>query len=260
MHQNRLKTAIFTANYNNGKFFEDYINSFINQSIKPDYIIYVDDASKDDSWNLVLEGVRKLNNLVSETYSKIETKISGITFVAIRRSKNGGPAAARNDAIRFIKDQVNILFQCDSDDYYRKDKIKDSLAIFLKYPSVGLIYSDYSVLNEKTKEFGRTFKESYSFNLLMRECCISTNCCFASKIVDMVGFYDEDPNLKYIEDFEFYKRAATVCAIHHIPKDLFVYRVHGLNGTVVTPLETLNERHSIMHKKFNNWINASKGK
>ncbi len=262
MNQN-IKVGICTASYNSGKFFKDYLNSLLSQTMKPLYIVYCDDNSTDDSVDIIKSELPN-SGFEQKTLGFLDDRKSlwqsnGINFMLIQRQSNGGPAAARNDCLKYLKDKVDIVGLLDADDYYKPNKIKKCVEILLTHPNVGLVYSDYDVLNNEGV-LTREFKSAYSFNLLMQECIVSTNSFFPIKIIDLIGGYDEDPELKYIEDYYFWKKISTVSVIYAIPESLFVYRIHGQNGTVVTPMETLNKRHMVMNQKFQNWINQRNGR
>jgi GT2 family glycosyltransferase len=223
-----LKVGIITANYNNQKYFEEYIGGLLGQSVRPDVIAYVDDCSKEEF--------------------KPDVEKLGIPFVFAKLAKNSGPATARNIAIReLVSNGCNILGVCDSDDVYYPEKIKESLDVFVKHPEIGLVYSDYDTYNEATGEVKREFKFPYSYERLSYECIVSNNSFYRSDIIKTVGLYDE--SLFGPEDYDLWLRISEVAPVYHIGKSLYKYRISGNNITVTTPIERFAEHVRKVHQK-----------
>lgn len=256
MHKNRLRTAVITANYNNGKYFHEYWDGIVKQTVKPDYVVYVDDNSTDDSWEIVNKFV--FGNTEAMSHNRIGNIISGIRFIAIRKAANGGPASARNAGIMEVKDRVDVIFICDSDDVYYPTKIQKTLKVFEEYQHVGLVYSDYDVYNEKTGTLAREFKEVFSHNRLMQECIVSNNSAFPVGILKNIGMYDEDRNVISIEDYLHWCKIASIAAVHHIPEALYKYRVHTTNLTVATPRDVLEQRHYNFRMKLKQFLESGR--
>lgn len=247
-----LKVAIITANYNGSSFIDDYFNGIKTQKKPPDYCVFIDDCSTDDSW----KKIRAIfNTSLDNDDQTIEYKGDNTTFVAIKRPKNGGPAAARNTALQYLSDKnVDLVCTCDSDDYLYPEKLSESIKIFEKYPFVNLVYSDYDVLSTKTGTKGRIFSKIFDQSRLMQECIVTNNSVFRYQAAKDVGFYDEDREIVSIEDYLMWKKLSFGGAVYHIPKSLYCYRVHGDNLTVKTPRDVLEKRHSIANRKFSEFL------
>lgn len=94
------------------------LDSLLAQTRPPDEIIVVDDGSPDD-----LAGALA-------PYAGRHTLV---------RQENGGAASARNRGLEHARGQF-IAF-LDADDYWEPDKLARQLALFQKYPEVGLVAS-----------------------------------------------------------------------------------------------------------------------
>ncbi|WP_202819793.1 glycosyltransferase, partial [Ligilactobacillus salivarius] len=55
----REKVTIVMATYNGEDFLEKQLNSIINQTVKPDEIVIIDDASKDNTKDIILDFEKK---------------------------------------------------------------------------------------------------------------------------------------------------------------------------------------------------------
>ena len=100
----KKKIAIILPNYNSSKFINETIRSIKNQSYKNWELIIVDDAS-DEKTKKVLKNFKN------------EKKIK-IYYL----KKNKGAAYCRNLGIR--KSKSDYLAFIDSDDYWKKNKLK----------------------------------------------------------------------------------------------------------------------------------------
>lgn len=213
-----MKTSVILTNYNYSKFIVSAITSLFSQTVVPDEIIIVDDASTDDS-------VAVVKDYIKHTPPKVKDK-----FKFIERDKNGGPAASRNSGIAVATGDV--LCFLDADDFYYPRKIEASLNILKEYPQIGLVYTDYEVLDKDSK-LTREFKTSYDARYLWQACIVSTNSIIRREVIDKVGIFNE--KYRGTEDYEYWLRIATQYLLYHVPEPLFCYRLHGQNITSVTP-------------------------
>lgn len=243
--------GIITANFNNGKYFQEYLDGLLSQTVKPKLVSIVDDASTDDSFEIIKKelGLRstKMSSLPGKHGHEFSFEIEGIVFKALSLKENVGPAKARNIAIEILNNQADILFVYDSDDVYYPTKIEHTLKIFAKYAHVGLVYSDYDTFDENKKTTLREFKEPFSYERLCEECIISNNSAFLLKAFETVGKYDN--SLRGPEDYDLWLRLAEVFAVYHIPKALYKYRISGSNLTIRTPKPQFAAHVQRVHQK-----------
>jgi glycosyltransferase involved in cell wall biosynthesis len=122
--------SIITPSYNSASFIKESINSVLSQTYENWEMIIVDDASKDNTTEII------------EEYIKKDSRIK-----LIRLEKNSGPAIARNEAIKKAKGRY-IAF-LDSDDFWHKDKLTKQLA-FMQDKDVALSYTGYYTVDEDT--------------------------------------------------------------------------------------------------------------
>lgn len=263
MSTDNLKVATLTANYNNSKYFDDCITGILNQSRIPDYIVIVDDASTDNSVDIIHEKLEEYGGIFDK--SGYQPKMDGshnwfprrynfgqgnsrITqAILFPQKENKGPAATRNIGLNYLIDKSDVICIADSDDVLYPNKLKKSIEILLKYPQVALVYSDYDIYTEAKDQTVREFKEPYSYNRLFQECIVSNNSAIATSILKQVGTYDE--SLFGPEDYDLWLRIAEVGCVYHIPESLYKYRVSGNNITVTTPPQKFAEHVNRVHQK-----------
>ena len=104
--------SIIIAYYKKKHFFEETINSIINQTYSNfEVIVVYDDANKDEL------------SFVKKTLSRLAS------YKIIINKRNIGAGLSRNKGIRLAKGQY-IAF-CDADDLWHKKKLKEQI-IFMK--------------------------------------------------------------------------------------------------------------------------------
>ena len=117
-----LKASILIANYNNGQYLKECIDSIKKQNYKNTEIIVHDDASSDNS-------IKKLNE-----YKNIKI---------IKNKKRGryGSYNQMNAFYRaFKKSKGEILFLLDSDDFFKENKIKFITNFFIKNKKISSLF------------------------------------------------------------------------------------------------------------------------
>lgn len=215
-------------NYNQGQFIESAIRSLLEQTHPVDEIIVVDDGSTDKS----VEIIESLQN-------------KNLSIYLIRHPKNKGLPATRNTGIKAAKG--NIIALLDADDWYYRNKIKESVKILDKYPFVGVVYSDYDVFNEShPNTYSREYKISFSVPIFRQSCIISTNSVVRKDLFVKSGYYDE--NIKVAEDYDLWCRSLQHYLAYHIPEPLFGYRVHAKSITSSQTRQVIENTNMIRAK------------
>jgi len=121
--------SIVTPSYNSEQFIASTITSVINQTYNNWELIIVDDASKDNTCNIISE------------FSKKDKRIK-----LIKQSKNFGAGVARNTAIKAA--QGNYIAFLDSDDIWKSNKLEKQLAV-MKATKATICFSSYELINEE---------------------------------------------------------------------------------------------------------------
>lgn len=233
---NSLPVTVVITNYNQGKFIERALKSLIQQSYGSNNldILIIDDGSTDNSKLTIT------NNILihKDSFRSIE----------LISKTNGGTASARNCGIKNNKN--SIIFFLDIDDEYLENKIFESVQVFNKYETIGLVYTDYYEVHiDKTKSYN--IKGAFDGNELFNSCIVSTNSAYKAEIFKEIGVFDE--SIKVIEDYDFYLRLNnSKYMLYNIPKPLFVYYNHGQNKTHISSRQLINkEMQKVQTKALN---------
>lgn len=198
-------TAIIPC-YNDRKFIIEAVNSILNQTLKADKIIIVDDGSN-------AETKRILKNI---KHSSVE----------IIYQKNKGVSNARNTAIALAK--TDYILNLDADDYYEPTFIAKAVDLLNSNKQLVAVssyccrfYKNKTI--ETLKPLGGSLKD-----FIVKNNC-SANSMFRKKCWDLVGGFDEKMVAGY-EDWEFWiavlKKGGT---IHIMREVLSHYRIKKLS-------------------------------
>ena len=155
---NKCYVSILILNFNNARFLNRSIKSCLNQSYKNFEILVYDDKSTDESISIL---------------KKIKNKKIKIFF---NKSKKKKIAAldAKNGYYNLIKlSKGKIIFLLDSDDYFKKDKIKEVLKVYKKNNQVNFVQDLPAKYSEKITEIKDKNNFLSFWPYLTPESCIS---------------------------------------------------------------------------------------
>ena len=118
----KLKVSVLIANYNNQQYIKECIDSIKHQTYQNIEIIFHDDFSSDNS----LKNINQYSN------------------IKIIRNKKRGKYGSFNqiNAYKraFKKSSGDIIFFLDSDDFFKKDKIKTVVNEFLNNKNISSVF------------------------------------------------------------------------------------------------------------------------
>lgn len=166
---------------------ERAVDSVAKQTLRPSEVILVDDASGDNT----LEVLKYLQDKYSQDWIKI---------VALKH--NGGPGCARNEGWNIAsQDYIALL---DADDAWHQDKIKEQYQWMLEHPDVILSAHPCKVVGEKeqlaqiTDIGNRTFKVVSRYQILSSNHLVTSTWMIKSNIT-----YRFNTNLRITDDYLF---------------------------------------------------------
>ncbi len=210
----RPLVSVVIPAYNAGQYIGETIGSVLNQSYQEFEIIVVDDASTDNTLQVVRE---------------IAVQDNRIKIIEFPHS--GNPSVPRNKGVREAKGKY-IAF-LDADDIWVSSKLEEQLKLFRENNGIALVYSASLTFGDVTP-FSPYYellplpgKESLIYNdLIYRGNTITCSSVLVTKaIIESAGYYDEDPELK-VEDYDLWIRIAKIAGIAFIPAIHVYYRIH----------------------------------
>ena len=207
-------SAIIPAFNGRSRYLAEAIQSVLVQTCKDFELIIVDDASTDQTHEIV------------PTHPKI-------TYY--RRDTNGGQAAARNTGAQLAKGEC--LAFLDQDDLWEPTFLEETLATLETMANIAVVHADgytVNVTNEIVK-YERTIQRTDSLGYCLREGhLMDTSGSLLRKIhFDDVKGYDE--KLTILEDGDLGIRLSQKYRVCHIPKPLYRHRVYTHNVSRTIP-------------------------
>jgi glycosyltransferase involved in cell wall biosynthesis len=132
--------------YNGAEFLRAQLASIVAQTRPPDEIIVCDDGSTDQSESLIREFASS----------------SPVPVALHSNKKNLGAVKNFERAIGLCNG--NVIALSDQDDVWREDKLKRIEEVFRKTPTVGLVFSDAEIVDEKLNSLNRRMWNEVGFN------------------------------------------------------------------------------------------------
>ena len=177
-----VSVTVIITSYNSSKFIDKTIMSIVDQSLKPNKIIIIDDNSNDIK---ILEKV--VNDIKRDNFKNIELIIC---------SKNNGPGHNRN--LAWSKCNTDYIAFCDDDDYWYIDKLKKQIQIFEFNKNVKLVASKKKIINKSSIN---KFRKELKFSKLYFYLLIFKNTIPTSSVIIRSELSDRFLNEYYAEDY-----------------------------------------------------------
>jgi glycosyltransferase involved in cell wall biosynthesis len=201
--------------------FEDYLPQFaiesaLNQTYKNLEIIVIDNASTDNTKEIVKKYLKK-----------------GVKYY--RNDENIGMMNNWNKCIELSHGKFLMIL--GDDDILYPTFTEEAIKIFDKHPSIGFTFAHINKMNEKGKfltRWGYEFTPSglihgidYLFYTAKYSCCLtnSSSVLMNKKVFKMVGQF-EAPLSQNTFDFNMWIKIANKFDVYFINKTLSDYRIH----------------------------------
>jgi glycosyltransferase involved in cell wall biosynthesis len=215
--------SVIIPTYNAAEFIESCLLSVLHQTYPDMEVIVVDDGSEDSTRQVLAPYIAQ--GKIKYLYQQ-----------------NGGPAAARNLALRHARGEF-IAFQ-DADDLWVPEKLEMQVATLRQNPDIGMVYSDTEWFGEewerqrkhsrKLRDFERRnpkrFRRGRIFNGLLGYNFIPTIAVLVRRsVLRQTGVFLEEINgqrFSFGEDFELWLRISKICNVEFSPQKLAMRRVH----------------------------------
>ncbi|HRS54346.1 MAG TPA: glycosyltransferase family A protein [Bacteroidales bacterium] len=212
--------SIITPTFNRAKLLNNTIVSVLNQTFKNWELIIIDDASTDNTYNIV-------HNFNEKRIKYIKNNVN----LERSRSRNKGIEAACGEYICFL----------DSDDLWEDDHLKNiyNYLINNNLPKV-LIFTNYKWLYENGNYKNIELPNPDKYNpveYIIEYQPLTSSVCIPAKILKKFKFKNE---LTINEDVELFARIATqipIIKLNNYSVNLLIHKNNTRNNTVdyITP-------------------------
>jgi len=204
------KISVVIPTYNRENLLGECIEAVLSQTTDDFEVITVSDGSTDNTEDVV----KKFDD----------------PRVLFFEKENGGQASARNLGI--IKAKGEYISLCDDDDRFYADHLI-TLSNFLdSHPNVGLAYSDSQWISKDgskkpevrySQDFDKKVLENYNYitplNVMFRKSCVQN-----------ARLFNEDLDVRGLEDWEFFLFLSDQYPFWHVSKVTSEYSVHDGNS------------------------------
>ena len=246
MNKNNLVSIIMNC-HNGDKYIKEAINSIIKQSYKNWELIFFDNASNDNS----AEIVKKYND------KRIKYHLSKFVNLGIARKR------ALN------KCKGNFIAFLDCDDFWTKNKLKLQVNELIKNPDIALSFSNSYFFKKKNKELLYKSKpyDGYIFEELLKKYYISFDTILINTFYLKKLKQKFDERLTITHDLDLIIRLSKIGKFKYIDKALSWWRIHD-NSFSQNKMNIINREKNIFliklkqilikHKNKKNLINYFK--
>ena len=241
--------SVIMANFNNGRYLKQAIESVRAQTLRDYELIIVDDGSTDNSRDIIAALAPPFGERLRCLYQD-----------------NQGPACARNAGISLARGQ--FLTFLDSDDVWQATRLSRHADVLDRHRNVGFCCSDFFIdYGDGTTDrhflkwvpqagfpYDAVIPSTQAFCLLLRVNFVGTGAATIRRrdVLALGGF---DSRYRQAEDYDLWLRVAMHTDVYAIPEALHTYRCHG-NGLTSNRCENLEfsrrvlENLSIRHKQY----------
>jgi glycosyltransferase involved in cell wall biosynthesis len=198
--------SIITTVYNREKHLPKAIESVLAQTYSNFELIIWDDGSTDNS----LE--------IAYFYAEQDSRIRIVPAIHQGRGNAVANACATSKGV--------YLGLLDSDDLLVETAIEEAVSCLEKDEKLGLVYTDYIVIDEKDKfkQYGPTCEIPYSKERLLVEFMVFHFRLFRRSTYEKVGGFEHE--FTYCQDYDLCLKISEVSDILHLRRPLYYYRQH----------------------------------
>lgn len=227
------KVSVIMSVFNASCFLVEAIESILRQSYSNFEFIIVDDASTDNSLEII------------QSYANRDKRI-----YVLKNLANIGLGASLNRAIQVSKG--NFLARMDADDISLDDRFQKQLDFFDVHPEIKILGGDHLLIDKNGKKLGNLIYPKSSsilrWNMLLGNGLIVTNgaTMIRKDFLESLGGYKDH---RAAQDFELWSRTFEMepFPIANLPDTILYYRQH--NKTNTNQLNSLQEQVAVATRK-----------
>ena len=187
--------SVVLSAYNGSKYIEEQLRSINEQEMAPDEVLIVDDCSTDNTYEIV-------KKYISD--NKLEN------WNVIKNTRNIGWKRSFVNAMQIATG--DLIFLCDQDDIWHRNKISVMTEIMNKNKNILLLASNYNVFYEN----GAKSVRKYQNDATIRPIDLNSEFFYTGR-PGCVYCYRKELN-RYIEKYYF----------DDLPHDAFLWRISAL--------------------------------
>jgi len=215
--------------FNGATFVARAVDSVLAQTCKDFEIIVVDDGSTDDT-QAVLDRLAKRSGIIC------------------LHQKNAGPAQARNLGIKLASGEYIAFLDCD--DIWFPEKLEEQLAILRGNSQLGLVHSNYEVIDPTGRVIHRMraghSRKALHIAFTGGQAPLLSTTLISRALLERVGGFD--PNLWVSEDSDLGIRLYDVAKFECIDRVL-VHKFRQIHGYWDIPCDERTQREKVLSSR-----------
>lgn len=239
--------TVIVACHNFDLFLVEALSSILKQTVKPNKIIIVDDASTDQT------------EKISKSYLAQHPKI--ISY--IKNNKNYGTQYSYNKALSSVKTEYYCIL--DADDCYMPTFIEKTKKILNTSHEFVLVYSDFELFGPRAEsvfyeidskkyigengEFIIQFPE-FNYSLLKKRNYIHNASLIRTESAKKIGGYKKHKTYE-LDHYFFLRLLSDSVKAYHFSESLLKYRQYSISQTSASYYIKLNYKNNLLNEKSN---------
>lgn len=203
--------SVIVPTFNRPTFLKDTLDSILAQTYTRIEVIVVDNYSSYDFFGL-------MGSFQDERIKPFQIVNNGVVAV----NRNFGISRSKGDYIAF----------CDDDDAWMKTKLERQLEA-IRNSEAKFVFSGFCSVDSENRVLSTQIRlKTYQRNLSLASYLFSpgfmcnSSVLFERSIIDEIGYLNEDPVLRAVEDYEYFSRIISKFRGVFVPEALVRYRVH----------------------------------
>lgn len=206
------------ATYNGALYIHEQLQSFADQTLKPDELVVTDDGSTDATLDIVRDFA-----LSAPFDIRIEQNSCNLGY-----AQNFGKAMALCSG--------DIIFLSDQDDVWLPEKLERVSAEFLTRPDIQLMINDTRIVDGDLRDTGLT-KLGQTRSVGLGDRAFQTGCCSALR-AEFRDIVLPVPNGIFVHDKWLHALGDSLAVRMVLDRPLQLYRRHETNASAALPSAT----------------------
>ncbi|NVN94410.1 MAG: glycosyltransferase [Bacteroidetes bacterium] len=235
-----VSISIIAANYNNGKYLPEFIESIIHSTVLPLELIIIDDGSTDKSLEIL------------EAYKEIEF------LKLIKFEKNSGNPTAVNAGLEIAKGKY--IMRADPDDKLLPERIEKQFQYMETHHQIDILGSNVLYFNDCNNDIINASNLPLTDNEIKKTYRKGEHGLLQATTILKAEVFKQYryKNIFPAEDYELFSRMVKDGRyFYNMAEPLYLVRVHSGSSTTNLKIETIRQtfafRDEIFGYKTSNW-------
>ncbi|MGE5458062.1 MAG: glycosyltransferase, partial [Methanococcaceae archaeon] len=210
-----MKVSVIVPNYNHAKYLRERIESILSQTNKDFELIILDDASTDNSREIILEYAGKFPAIIT----------------SFNEQNSGNPGKQWNRGVQLSSGE--FIWIAESDDFAEPDFLRRTVLEIMKSEKNGLVYCDTVILDEQKSikyRFSDKMNSGKTVKLLTLQSFVRNPIPNVSSVLFRKNTYlragGADTSMKFCGDWLLYMKIRKSSDVVYIPEPLSTFRLH----------------------------------